>query len=208
MADSTYAGWQSYVANGLAVPPVWGTGPAWTSGELATVAGTPGWATTLMLGIYAHTSQSASNTQCIDVEAKDITAVSDIENWINARLALPGGYAVNRPVLYMNINGSYYVGAADDVLTPLFGAGYFAGVHYDLWLANWTNTLPSTAIFNNLGPSGASVGCVVTQYASYTQTGFSYDLDTIFDSTLWAPAVPSVPPQTALAAAGFIGYML
>jgi hypothetical protein len=181
MFDGEYSGWQ--VMNGSPPgtgpypnPGVFAYGPAWTTAELDTLP-----TNTILIPLYAETSQSASATKVIDVENADITSVSTVASWIAARLALPGGYATNRPTVYLNKNGSYYVGAADDVITPLASTyGYHLGVEYDLWIADTTGTLPSTPDLTN------GVPAVATQYASYAETGSNYDLDVIWDST-WNP---------------------
>jgi len=174
MYDAAYTGWQTLQLT-VPNPVMLGYGTTWTGPQIATIP-----STTIKIPIDTDGSH-ASTTVVADVEGGMITTASVAASWINARNALPGGYAVNRPTLYMAVSGSYYKGAGSDVITPLASTyGLVVGTDYDLWLADATGTLPGSPIVTN------GVACVATQYRNYTQNGASYDTNVVWDST-WNP---------------------
>ena len=174
--DGTYSGWQAMQAAGITDPPMMSFGPAWTAAQKATLP-----PDTIRMPLD-NTGGSPASTTVIDVENGDVTTPGPIASWINARNALPGGYAANRPTVYLNTSGLYYVNAANDVITPLASTyNLKLGRDYDLWAANRTGSQPSAPVVT-LG-----VPCVATQYMSYAQTGAQYDVNIAFD-TSWVAA--------------------
>jgi hypothetical protein len=175
MYDGEYSGGWTVLQATVPYPGVFSYGNAWTSTQIATLpAGT-------VLIPTDTTGSNPSTTRVLDVESKYVTSASICATWINTRNGYAGGYAVNRPTIYLNKSGSYYKGAADDVITPLANTyGLHLGTDYDLWIADTSGSMPSSPDVTN------SVPAVATQYASYSQTGYDYDLDIIWDAT-WFP---------------------
>lgn len=179
--DATPAGWLALQAS-VPTPLLLSYGPAWTAAQIATIP-----AATVKLPLDNDGTHPLT-TAVIDVETGDVTSASVIASWISTKNAQPGGYAANRPTVYMNIHGLYYLGAANDVITPLKNTyGLNPGVDYDLWLASTTGVVPSAPI------STLGVPCVATQWANYAQTGHQYDENVAWDATWHPTTTPPVP---------------
>lgn len=201
--DATYSGWNSSLKGYDANPKMMAYGHAWTSTELATLPGS-----CIQMPLYdsktaqGSPSTAAASTTVIDVENGDLTSVSDIASWINARNAQTGGYAANRPTVYLNVNGAYYVGATNDVITPLYSTyNLLPGRDYDLWVAHFTEVQPTAPQTTTVG--GHTVAWVATQWTDYNLApspypSGSYNVNTAWDQTWWqafAPSVTWTPPS-------------
>ena len=182
MYDGTYSGWQSLQST-VPTPVMFAYGiTGWTPAQVATLP-----AATIKIAIDTDGTH-ASTTSVIDVEGAFVTSAAVIAAWISAVNSLPGGYSANRPTVYINSKGFYYLLASHDVISPLKNTyNLLPGRDYDIWIADRTGSVPSGPMYTLGVPS------VAWQYKSYAQTGHQYDVNIVFDAT-WHPGAAGPGP--------------